>query len=322
MRYYAHLNNHSFIPEEMLSNEYLDLAPNDSDKSYEELREQEKLNFERISSDEYYEGQITKNLIIPFFSYLSSDVHEKLKDVVFGILVTREINAFATKAPNDGAIIVLNNRLMKAFHYYAQAIHTTNKEFVADNSLIDIKFKDIAEKIVAYFYNEEMEFPFLTTHLKKEGVVVATLLCTAMEFFVILHEYAHIYLGHLDIDPSTLTYEMKQQRELEADILAFKWIYQVRDACNSGIYLKHVLNMSPLSVEAFFVLGLVEIARMARGEITLEGSHPLILDRLSNIMKKCEDNLSEYDKRSIESTFNTLLYYTKNLLEKNELNWD
>ena len=167
---------------------------------------------EMIRNDELLEFML-KEVVDLFFTYLPNDVQDKLSKTTFAVMNTLKAEAYAIKLSDEDYIVIVSFRLCKIFHYYTQTKYLMGLGIESS--------KNMLEKITEAFTDKNTTFPKQTKALMEHNYETAAMLeCTAMELFVILHEYAHIYLGHLDDNShSDLTPEENHKREILADFL-------------------------------------------------------------------------------------------------------
>jgi cell fate (sporulation/competence/biofilm development) regulator YmcA (YheA/YmcA/DUF963 family) len=292
LRHYVYTNS-LYVTKDMLSEEQLALLGDDFFVEHGEDKggENEKQIFECIRNDELIEAGIKEHIEL-FLTYLPDDASKKFKKTTFAVLNTLKPEAYATKLSEENYIVIISFRLCKIFHYYTQS-----KYIIGQNDKTDVKtlVGEMIEKITESFTDEFVLFPKQTSKLNEQSRVMAMLECLALEFFVILHEYAHIFLGHLDNpNSSALTHEESQIMELEADIQAITWINNVRDICADDTFLKQILLLGSAFVsEALFVLGIMERAKIEKDNTYLNTTHPSVLTRLLLILLTCREKLKE-----------------------------
>lgn len=249
----------------------LNLRKEQFNMSYDDLRKFSEYSLEDIIEES---EQLYNKIAEEFLNLLSRDVREKLQDIYIGVMPTNNTNASTFKMPNGKPIITIDMQLMTAIQQYNEArmlfgkLINYNKEKAED--LLISSYKEIVKCFKYHNYLPKMSF--LPNILTKEEIGLVIVTTYIQEMFIIAHEYAHIYLGHLDsVKNINLSYNNEQvnldkyitnqKLELDADIQALKWIIEItknKDIKNSQMF-KIIEGQLHIMVEVLVLLHLVEV---------------------------------------------------------------
>ncbi len=229
-------------------------------------------------------------IYMPIYNILDESEREVFNNTVVDSVSVPKINASALKTDEDEFLIIITGRLMGLLHTWneIQIKIALNEKITNDEAA-----QAFAPIIDSYLTpNSNYALPiFSLEELSLENAVLATLKTAMHEKFIIAHEMAHIYLGHLKdlegISNYTSEYKMANfyekaediNKEYEADVQAVKWLSRFEDA-------KVALTMY---VEALVAFHYIECNV---GFPKSDSSHPASLLRLINLKEKC----SEYFK--------------------------
>jgi hypothetical protein len=173
--------------------------------------------------------------------------YEVPKDVAFGVLPTGQVNGRACAVPAGGLIVAIDDGLFNFAYSLAKAIATLCEVTVTENAdgVLDVDVSWIDNDIARSLENNEdanrrwLEILFATFILAHPNQVpmrpllgdrayLSTVLTTAVEFFVVAHEFGHLILGHYERNHMTSKqmlpggvevdeFETARAEELEAD---------------------------------------------------------------------------------------------------------
>lgn len=195
-----------------------------------------------------------------FALHFLGEVQSQVKDIPVALLPTWQLNACATQTPRNGAAILLDSGTISSLttlprYYLTLSDYTGHPEFR------DGIWEDLASGVVSLaafctsgdiddFHRAHAfeDLPFLagTKTTEPGGMLTTGLMC-----FILLHEYGHAKLGHLD--PRNIKelqlkrdrvkiYNPSQLQEFEADEFAFahlrRTIGPLESAFISGLLLK------------------------------------------------------------------------------------
>ncbi|HET7272402.1 MAG TPA: hypothetical protein VFI90_15120 [Rubrobacter sp.] len=155
--------------------------------------------------------------------------YELPEAVTFGLLPTGRVNGLACAVPAGGLIVAIDDGLFNFLYSLAKAIATfcevTVTDFNVDISWID---KDIVravraneeanrrwlEALVATFVYGYPNVAPMRPLLDHRAYLVAALV-TAVEFFVVAHEFGHLILGHYERNHVTSKQRLSSGAEVE-----------------------------------------------------------------------------------------------------------
>ncbi|XHH09842.1 MAG: hypothetical protein ACFCUE_04240 [Candidatus Bathyarchaeia archaeon] len=217
-----------------------------------------------------------------------------LSEIPVGFLPTRQINACSIRTPRNGAIILFDSAviytLMFLFRsYFSLDSWRDSKPFCHDYTEDDFGMTifilagfcatsnlDILNKAPA------LDCPSISGYDK---TIICH--CNFTEWFILLHEYAHVILGHLSNDTAKMRigersveyYKLSQEQEFEADKFAFSKILLL---CKEGGLKPTDVLIGPGLL--FHLLDLSEtIIKSTGGVIT--PSHPPAAERWKRLSK-------------------------------------
>lgn len=243
------------------------------------------VNFEGIETNELL-NRFTKILLgnmEDFFTHIGFNLSES---VVISILPLNDINAFATKA-EDKYIVVLNSKLLALISGWFELDILGIRKLEDGN---DQRFANFLEPVLEVYFNPlaSEALPVVQweglSSLEWSIVYTRTLMC---ERFILAHELAHIYLGHVDSrnEPSMFwkTYYAQtenQAKEFEADIQAFRWLQSLPD---DDLLPVKKNNLFMLYFEVFYILNYIECNTRFPSE---NSDHPSAIARLNNLREE------------------------------------
>ncbi len=262
----------------------------------------------RLDTYEGAEAFLSEFLTVPFLNSLPDEVSSSLTHVVVGLLDTYEPNACAIRAPDGGLLVILHSDLMTAISHYnelqwAAARHLMTEEIEQAKELISRGHRFLVD----FFRNERRtNRPSLPSILAEDDFSRAEIQAKTManELFVVAHEFAHIYLGHLGtvrsqyIGPKgnevvVQRYIRRQQMELDADVQAVKWLANLYEHNTNSFFLKLPSRSVSLCIEIMMLLHIVEVNSMSG---VRPSSHPPALVRLNHILENCGSRLKPDDR--------------------------
>jgi len=228
-------------------------------------------------------------IIKPIYQIFNESELASLKNVLIDIIPCSKINAYSIKADNNEYLIIINERLMgliSSFHqlelYSIQKLSSDKDEtdFAKNFSpILDCFLNPLSGNTLPVLSYKEL--PSKLQHL----ALIKTIMC---EQFILAHELAHIYLGHLKSasdhsiinDEFWVTYTANndsQQMEFDADIQATKWIISLS---------KVKSNFNPLQNSLLLFINVFTIFHLIECNIGFplkNASHPSAIARLINI---------------------------------------
>lgn len=253
-------------------------------------------------------------------------VGERLSALTVGTLPIRATNAFAIRAPAGEPIICLNHGLMMLLSHFAEAMlalplvartggPNAANEFLAAQYLF----------IVDHFANDgRVTFPVLPVKMSAEHMMMVQVLTISMECFVLMHELAHVELGHLaetlksalpghETEPEPVEaideFSRSEKQEFEADLLAFRWMSTAHanlsrdrgglDDAAAG-FATWIAENWTVAANFFHAIHVVEVnsapeARTAR-------THPSAFLRLLNVAAALRQTVTESELDALTST--------------------
>lgn len=260
------------------------------------------------------EGQgkyFDENVIAPFLAVLPGEVSKVLKDIHVGILPTYNPNASTIRVPGDGPLIVLHTELLSAISFYNELQAIVGKQLESGPIEIGKNLLYSGHRVIVEYFKQirKANYPTLPDTLSPGELDRVQYKTLANELFIIAHEFAHAYLGHLGTMGTRAlsftgetqkvdVYNTNQQMELDADVQAVRWLIQIG---SSGVKQGALLFPScsiGMTIEVLMLIHTVEV-NTPKKDIRIS-SHPTAITRLQNILNNCSLTLNKLDKEFIE----------------------
>lgn len=244
--------------------------------------------------------------ILPFLKpSLPNEIQSRVDDIALAVLPTRSVNACAARSPSGEPFIIIDSGLpmMMSFYFEIKAVMF---------ALMRAKGKEAVDKYVADAYRFVIRYyarggnlPFPDPHtdvVVPQALMASALSMTvAVETFVLAHEFAHIYAGHLDNSvttkhalPSSKSvdvdfYQMSWEQEYEADALGWDWY---RTAWRNNPITAHyeVPEAETIPLMLFEYIALIETNTEKHSPYT---THPPGTHRLATLVKRIHDHSDE-----------------------------
>lgn len=274
---------------ELLNRIKSECLPNNAEPSEEVLKKHKQLlsmieNKDVISKMEKY---VYEFIYLPIYNVLDENERNEFENIVVDSVPIHKINARAMKTDENEYLIIITNRLMAL-------LHTWNELQIKIGMTKDISKEEasraFAPIIDSYLTpNSNYALPvFSLEEIPLEYLELATIKTMMHEKFILAHELAHKYLGHLKeakgissfVSDFTILnfYENSEniEKEFEADIQAVKWLSRLEGA---DIALT-------MYVEALVIFHFIECNT---GFPSPKSSHPASLLRLFNLKKNCNE---------------------------------
>lgn len=247
-------------------------------------------------------------LIDPFLHMLPAEVNIGLNNIYIGILPTFNPNAFAVQVPDDGPLIILHTELLAAVSYYNELQILAGKHFLKNEIEAGLSLLKSGHQFVVDCFREDrpINYPILPPVLTEKELLTVQLKTLVNESFIIAHEFAHIYLGHLgksgtglmgikDKKVAVNIYNVDQQMELDADVQSVKWLAYLgnKDVKHGALFLPFSVG---IAVEVLMLIHIVEV-NLPRDINT--SSHPSAITRLQHISDVCSSILNKHDEEFI-----------------------
>lgn len=288
----------------MTANELLDELKKSTTVSYEnDILTQKygilstKINSIMKSSKEAFLKEL---LIKPIYKVLNENELRILNNVHIDIIPSFKANARIIKADDGEYLVIINERLMALFFSWYELQMKAALELIPDNDTQDFA-KSFSPVLECYLTrNSNSALPTFTfEELSFEYQYIALMQTISCEQFVLAHELAHVYLGHLKQvnclnminDEFWATFPAQnesQQMEFDADIQAIKWLVSLTKDEKNHIFF---------FIDAFTVFHYIECNE---GFPTAESSHPSTISRLINIREYFGSDIFSNDDYCID----------------------
>jgi hypothetical protein len=223
----------------------------------------DEMLIEAVQGDRWF-----ANLVARFLDELPPAVSGSLRQVPVGIINLNAINAHSIRSPSGEPLITLSRSLIKTTGYYAEALVAYSKLPPREANAY---FDRIRRVILANFMpGADTVFAEEMVQISRDDYLTKGALAEMTQVFVLAHEYAHIYLGHLEKAPTrglrvdtpsgsrdVQFYQLSRGAEFEADSVGWQWYWQA--ASRMGGISAFVPALRVLGGLTFFeLLALVE----------------------------------------------------------------
>lgn len=254
----------------------------------------EEFNY-HTTEDLLYDG-----LIFPAFQYIFGDASFVnsarfiyVKDCIFSASVN--LSPTADRTP----LVIMSQKFLAICHYYVQTYYIDGLEHKEILSRI--------AKCVNPTKPDDLVLPIYTARLSDKQNIDSLYAAFAMVLFIMLHEYAHIYLGHLNhtskaamFPGSEIKFDINtptMEQEHEADFIAVQWLLKLYDEYASDDLddmLMGTLRFFDNFPSVYVILGLYERSKRLEAE-----THPCVKDRIEWIKEKIEKDDKAITKRLV-----------------------
>ena len=254
---------------------------------------------DNLGHDEIRDYTLQQSIIRPLLLYLPNDIAKILSEITFCTLTTRvkETNAYTVKVPNGDIVVIFSAKFMRLFSFFSLSMQLIR--------LGQETPKQMYDTIIAYFNDETDSLPSLSQSVEfsPEDKQTALLACLSMELFIVLHEYAHAYLGHLDSysdecifdndEHSVVAFQTTHKKELDADVQAIKWLYYLIEKCNrkdDPQFFGTIISGMIYAGEVLFIIGLAEIVELSKNKDLMATSYQTVREYMNEKEGVSEDN--------------------------------
>lgn len=311
-----------------------DYKPTDFCDAYDITIEQ----FYKLTGPSYKDLTNKKVIIEPFLKSLNLETFEKLKNVVLGTLPKISINAETYIGPYGAPIIVFHDGLIWLIDHF-KYIQTFREE--ENHSEFSRKYylDELRKLQLIYLANGKQNEKLTRIQLSLESLTKSTIQVQFIKLFVFAHEFAHIYLHHLErngknelkklsreILKEAQNYNLDQVMEFEADELAYNWfeifLKSESDLVNFAKE-KQIDFIKILPFELLYILNLFQAPLIINETDSAKKTHPSTLDRLIRLYQLNKSNLNvreiqRIDEMILEAEKQVFIFTTaKKLIQDN-----
>ncbi|MCL2047911.1 MAG: hypothetical protein FWG87_04200 [Defluviitaleaceae bacterium] len=275
---------------------FSDSVDNETKKYYEKVG-YDLNEFDYHSTEPFlYEGLIYPALtfIMGNDEFVESSRFVYLKDCMW------MAQALPSMSSDETPIIIISQKFLSLCHFYVQTYYFEG-----------LNHKEILQRIVRCVYPtkpDDLVLPILSAKLTEEQNIYSLYDSFAMILYTVLHEYAHVYLGHLTdtskvemFQGSNKTYDVNTssiEREHQADLLASQWLLKLRNEYTSDDpedmllgTIKHFESFPSV----FVIIGLHERSKRLNPK-----THPSVNDRVEWIKGQLNNDPSNEAKDLVE----------------------
>lgn len=283
----------------------IDLSlPLEIQKMYPEIGDTVSLGDMRKISQVHFR----KTIVEPLLESLDEDTQKLLNDVWVGHLPIHRVNACCMHVPRTCTpVIIIYDKMFASLSFRSEATFITGELHKYGEEAAFRYLCHSSQKIVDYYNRDIPSLPLYK--LPQDVKLHSLLLASAQELFLVAHELAHIYLGHLDSakrtslnlqenDVSFEYFSFSQKRELEADLLASKWIIDFKNKKLAKDILV-AANEFNFVMEIFAFIYFLETNALKDAEKMK--SHPPTAVRVRYIYSELKDSLNVSECAEIEN---------------------
>lgn len=256
-----------------------------------------EINLGYLDPTKVFQGENLKLLKARTLDLLGAE-RSICENVPVGVLYVPELNGFAIKTPRGGCAVALCLGLWSflniAFYCVLALIYRNSPNPIGahhSNETYMINFFDVIDAmkrgaiVIMVTDGEHSITDCVGDAAQPEPVVVNNVLSALT--FVLLHEYGHIYHGHLDENltrrmsagsESVEIYSTSHKQEYEADAFALRKLLRKGEA-NLVHNASHIIAIAML----FLIFDLCE----SESDTAILGTHPRSNDRLSHLIAHC-----------------------------------
>ena len=151
-------------------------------------------------------------------------------------------------------------------------------------------------------------YPLLNVELSESDFGQIQMKTMANELFVIAHEFAHVFLGHLarteerplvagDGTLEVTAYALSRDMEYEADEQAVRWIAALPGTASGEPGLALATASTSMAVEVLMMVHTLDVNSRVGSR---EYFHPLAIERMKHIQAVCSPIMRQMDKELLE----------------------
>lgn len=305
------------------NDDFLDISPRDYTKILEHRKNQYDRNIELESQDiiaiDTLERFLRKDMIDPLLEIIDDKTTAILKDINFKLLPSNNPNAYAFFNDETGSTIILNSLLLGAISFYNE-VQIIGANYLKETNDQDgfYKFVRHGHKYLIECFLKGTNLPLPPAVLSKKEFALSNFKTLSQELFIVAHELAHIYLGHVNKnnlipitvkfdgnDKKVYTLNLSQEMELEADEQATNWLVKAQSKNLQNDSFKLINGNIGLSIEVFILLHIIEVNTEIPDETA---SHPSALIRLYSVLDSCKNKFKEEEISFTNEMIRNALY--------------
>lgn len=267
---------------------FVDNIDNETKKYYEQVG-YDLDEFDYHSTESFiYDGLIYPALefIMGSDNFVESSRFVYLKDCIW------MAQAMPSISSDETPIVTISQKFLSLCHFYVQTYY-----------LEGLDHKEILQRIVRCVYPtkpDDLLLPIYSAHLTEKQNIYSLYDSFAMVLYTVLHEYAHVYLGHLAdtakvemFQGSNAAYEVNSsslEREHQADLLATQWMLKLHHEYTNDdpedMLLGTIRHFESFP-SVFVIIGLHERSKRLSPE-----THPSVIDRMEWIKEQLSSDKS------------------------------
>jgi hypothetical protein len=172
---------------------------------------------------------------------LLQELHPSVPDVLIAQLPSRELNGFAIAAPSGRPVIIINSGVIFSITAFVRTFICLYSWHMDDYASREFKQEEFAYALLVlarYVVTGDFRLikPLFNVLMLQSRPWNDTIFHFAfgVELFIVLHEYGHVMLGHLDQHPamtgkigetSVRRFVQRHEDEFAADAFAFQALY-------------------------------------------------------------------------------------------------
>lgn len=187
---------------------------------------------------------VCNHLLPPLKAALPANFGSRLDEIPFVVLPIRSVNACVAKAPNGDPVVIIDAGLFAMCDFFVEV--TSSVSLIADTKGWPSAQEHLitSYRFIVDYYKNPSQSPYPEPHVpmpsRRRNVGLSITL--GVETFVLGHEIAHIYSGHLDSAPikkvdlidagnvDASVCQLSWEKEYAADSLAWDWYQLARSS--------------------------------------------------------------------------------------------
>lgn len=293
--------------------ENITFTSSDFCKSYDISMEQ----FENLTGPSFKDLINHKQLIEPFLQSLDQESYDRLNNVIVGTLPKRSIDAETFTGPFGTPLIIFHDGLIWLIDHF-KWIQAFRKE--QNYSPVSRKYyMEELQKLQFFFLQDgKLDITLTRGRLSEENFLKSTIQVQFLKLFIFAHEYAHIYLNHLEevadrqivVDPSIEPIEFKNYNiseimEFDADALAYKWYQAFLQSDANLVKAANERNqhLLILPLELLYVFNLFQAPKLLLEKSSSVKTHPPTIERFTRLYNIIKKDLTPEEILRVEEMF-------------------
>ena len=263
----------------------------------------------------YCDAWINESIVQPLLKSMPENISSILKTVPVGTLPTMVPNAAAIKCPNGKPVVALDYGLIFLVFHYNELLYKAVTSHMASQEAFTRYFAPKCKFVMEYYNNrnkllkgitESEMINLIDLSISEEDSNKIWSVAFLHLLFIVAHEFAHIYAGHLNEtkylnivhnnkEENIEFYTKSQQNEFVADKIAKNWLL---NCLNSDTPLSRLINKTNEPDDKFTFIGVMSFLHLFDLSNSTHKdndvlSHPKAISRLETLVYDDPESLTE-----------------------------